>query len=93
MMFMARMLPSCEKVGQMVSESLDRRLSLSERIRVKLHLAMCALCRRYANQLAFLHEALHRHAEDAEARKEPDRELPDDARQHLQDLINRESQA
>ncbi|MBD3333202.1 zf-HC2 domain-containing protein [candidate division GN15 bacterium] len=87
------MLPSCEEVGQMVSESLDRRLSLPERIQVKLHLAMCALCRRYASQLVFLHKALHRHAEDAEARKEPDRELPDSVRQHLQDLVNRESQA
>ncbi len=52
-----RITPSCEKVAQLSSERLDRRLSLKERISVRLHFFICYFCRRYHDQL----EAMHAH--------------------------------
>lgn len=53
---------SCKNVCFMVSESLDRRLSLRERISVKVHLLMCKACQRMARQMELLREASCRYA-------------------------------
>lgn len=47
---------SCKEVSQLVSESLDRKLSLRQRLLVRIHLMMCGLCRRFRKQMFFLRE-------------------------------------
>ena len=54
----AGIIPNCDELTQLASESLDRRLSLKERILIGLHIGMCVLCRRYHRQLRVIHEAL-----------------------------------
>ncbi len=56
--FFTGFIPNCDELTQLASESLDRRLSLKERILIRLHLGMCVLCRRYHRQLRVIHEAL-----------------------------------
>lgn len=53
---------SCREVTRLVSESLDRDLSLRQRISMKMHLLMCKLCSRYNKQLASLRQAIRLHA-------------------------------
>jgi hypothetical protein len=60
-------LPACQEVTRLVSESMDRRLTMRERIGVQLHLWVCAWCRRYDRQLQFLRRAFHVHGEQSEA--------------------------
>ena len=50
----------CERSMRLVSEALDRDLSLGERIALRLHLFICRACRRARRQLFFLHEGLRR---------------------------------
>lgn len=52
------MMPSCKEVTHLVSQGLDRRLGLIERIRVRLHLAICDGCANFARQVAFLRKAV-----------------------------------
>jgi hypothetical protein len=47
----------CEESSRLVSESLDRQLSFSERLAVRLHRIGCWSCRRLAQQLKFIREA------------------------------------
>jgi predicted anti-sigma-YlaC factor YlaD len=49
---------SCKDVSKLLSDRLDRRLRFSERVRLRLHLAMCSACSMVARQLVFLREAL-----------------------------------
>ncbi|MDX2186428.1 MAG: zf-HC2 domain-containing protein [Opitutaceae bacterium] len=49
-------LPSCEAVAKLASASLDRPLSLRERMAVRVHLPLCEACKRYTGQLRLLHE-------------------------------------
>jgi hypothetical protein len=42
---------TCKHASYLISQSLDRRLTLSERWSLKLHLLMCRYCKRFANQL------------------------------------------
>jgi len=50
---------NCKKVTQMVSESLDRKLPLHQRLGIRIHLFMCKFCSRYRKQLLILREAMH----------------------------------
>lgn len=51
---------SCKQASALMSQSLDRRLSWRERLRLRLHLFACEACRRVKAQLQFLHTALRR---------------------------------
>jgi hypothetical protein len=42
----------------LMSESMDRRLSLREWLQLRLHLAVCAWCARYLKQIKFLRTLL-----------------------------------
>lgn len=57
--WLARRLPDCRTMTPTLSESLDRKLSLREKIVMKLHLFTCSGCTRYLKQIKFLSEAMH----------------------------------
>jgi hypothetical protein len=46
--------PSCKEATRLQSEAMARKLSLFERVGLRLHLLLCAWCRRYGSQLKFL---------------------------------------
>lgn len=50
---------NCKQASKLVSLSLDRPLSWSERWQLKLHLFICNSCRRFAKQLKLLAAAIH----------------------------------
>ncbi len=56
------MMPSCCKAARLLSESMERKLSLWERMLLKFHLAMCRMCRGFSAELVQLREAARRHA-------------------------------
>ena len=49
---------NCREVTRLVSESLDRKLPLSQRIGVRIHLFMCKLCPEAKRQMLFIREAM-----------------------------------
>ena len=73
---------NCKEVTRMVSESLDRKLPLHQRMGIRIHLLMCKFCSRYRKQLLILREAMRlyaRYGEDAE----PYLILPPEARERI----------
>ena len=44
----------CKEVTRLVAESVDRELRWYQRVRVRVHLAMCFVCRRFTRQLALI---------------------------------------
>jgi hypothetical protein len=54
---------SCKQATQLVSQGLDRRLGLLERLALRLHLAICEGCTNFSRQMALLHKAMKRLAE------------------------------
>jgi hypothetical protein len=51
---------NCREVTRLVSESLDRKLSLSQRIEMRIHFLMCKLCPEAKWQMLFIREAMRR---------------------------------
>ena len=52
---------SCKDVTHKLSEAQDRELSLSERLQLEMHLAMCHGCRNFKKQMSFLRMACRRY--------------------------------
>ncbi|PHV09069.1 hypothetical protein CSQ96_00800 [Janthinobacterium sp. BJB412] len=51
--------PTCREVHRLVSEGMDRHLSVVERIRMRLHLVVCDACTRFNGQMSLLRRAMH----------------------------------
>lgn len=49
---------SCKEASKLISEGMDRRLSMTERIALRLHLGICDACTRFTSQVEFLRRAL-----------------------------------
>ena len=49
---------SCKQASQLLSQSLDRRLSWRERMGLRLHLMVCDVCRRFGRQIAIMRRAI-----------------------------------
>ena len=60
------MMLTCKEASRLVSQGLDRRLGLLERIRVRVHLAICDSCTNFKKQMDFLRQAMARLAERTE---------------------------
>lgn len=60
------MMLNCKQASKLVSQSLDRPLSWSERLQLKLHLFMCNPCRQFKRQLQMLRTAMQRIRNDIE---------------------------
>jgi hypothetical protein len=51
-------MKSCRDVHLLVIEGLDRKLGFAERLGMRLHLMVCAACRRFEAQMGLLRKAL-----------------------------------
>src|SRR5260370_4360179 len=49
--FIGKRTPKCREVVRILSQSMDSKLSLTMRIKLRLHYLICALCQRYEKQL------------------------------------------
>lgn len=70
--------PTCKEVHRLVSEGLDRELSLVERIRMRMHLLICRACQNFNNQMDLLRRAM-RNFEIPDIPAEPDGGTQQDA--------------
>lgn len=81
--------PTCRDASRLQSEALDRPLATPQRIGLRIHLLLCAWCRRYGSQLSFL-----RHAAKKSPNPLPDPaskdHLPSEARERMQRLLRAE---
>ena len=56
--WLLRRLPACKQLVPVMSQSLERTLTLRERVTMKLHLWVCIWCVRYLEQLHSMRDAL-----------------------------------
>lgn len=49
---------SCKEASRLISDGMDRRLSIAERVALRLHVGICDACTRFTAQVQFLRRAL-----------------------------------
>jgi hypothetical protein len=57
--WLLRNLQPCREMVPVMSESLERRLSLREWLTLRLHLYVCTWCYQYLNQIRFLRDLVN----------------------------------
>ena len=88
--WLSRRLPDCKEVTPTIGESLDRKLSWSERLVMKLHLFTCDRCGRYLQQLGFLNKTLRRHGEEiADPEPTVNTKISEDSKDRIKQLLAR----
>lgn len=80
-------MKTCKETSQLISESLDRKLSLRERASIKLHTMRCDLCSRYSEQLRFLKNTC---TETDVEQSTPQTRLDEDARERIRSRLKRD---
>lgn len=65
-------MDTCRDISALVSRAMDNRLSLGERLRVRLHLLLCQACRQFAHQMQLLRSATRQLRQRAESGKLPE---------------------
>jgi len=91
--WLLRRLPPCRQMVPLMSQSLERPLTLRERAGLKLHLAVCAWCVWYLEQLRLMRDAVHLRASDvADADSTSAPSLSAAARERIKLALNRPPQ-
>jgi len=78
---------ACKRVSQLTSESFERELSLAESLQLKLHFAMCGLCRNYHQSLKTM-AGIFEHIREHDLKQEI--QLPTEAKQRIQSVLEKE---
>jgi predicted anti-sigma-YlaC factor YlaD len=59
------MMLSCKQVTRLLSQGLDRDLGFTERVRLRVHLAICEGCTNFSTQVTLLRQAMAKLAEQS----------------------------
>ena len=76
---------SCKKASQIISQSLDRPLTMREHFALKLHLLICKYCKRFSQQVQTLHVAIKTMVSSIESNNSI--EMPLVAKKRIADLV------
>lgn len=77
---------NCKEVSHKVSESLDRKLPLLERMMIRMHLMMCRYCARFHRQLRWV-RSMARYTQPFGNKSETSVTLPQDTRARLKQTL------
>ena len=84
-LLICRFTPSCPEVVRILSQGMDKKLSLGTRIKVRVHFLMCSFCERYMKQLNYMRQV---------AREFPEKigdvsnaTLPTDAKERMKESL------
>ncbi len=73
---------SCREATKLISDSMERRLSLKEVILLKIHLGVCELCRRFKKQIKSLRILMRSYSPEKE------NVLPETWKNDLRKILN-----
>lgn len=76
----------CKQASQLISKSLDRRLSWYDKLRLRWHLFLCNMCRNFAKQLKQLRQLLW--LQKSQIEQDEQIRISDEAKQRIAQAIN-----
>lgn len=63
--WLLRTLPTCQQTVETISQSMERRLTVGERIKLKLHFWICVWCQWYMEHLQIIRDTSRAHVAEA----------------------------
>lgn len=84
--FIGRHTPKCREMVRVLSDSMDRPLPLSMRIKKRLHYLICCWCQRYEKQLHYLRRTASAFPEHAD--QSSNAALSSSSKERIKEKIN-----
>ncbi len=75
----------CKQTSQLISQSLDRKLTLRERFALQLHLILCKFCKRFSQQLQIIRVSMKSLVDEVE--KNDAILMPSDAKERISNVF------
>ena len=88
--WLLRNLPPCRQTVETISQSMERPLTFSERIKTKLHLWICVWCQWYLEHLQLIRDTSRAQAEQAPETM-TDATLSNDAKERIRRRLTNQS--
>lgn len=63
---MEKLTPTCEIISQKISRSMDEKISIMDKLQIKIHTFGCVLCARYRDQLITMRRMLEKYSKKVE---------------------------
>ena len=76
----------CDKVSKYVSDSMDRKLSIWQRLGVRMHLLMCGHCARFTQQLLLIRRLSRKEVDDY-----PQQPLDEAVKNNIKNLLKKKN--
>ena len=76
----------CKQTSQLISQSLDRSLTLRERFALRLHLFVCKYCKQFSQHLQTIRVAIKTMVDSIEGNNSI--EIPSAAKKRITDLVD-----
>ncbi len=87
--FLLHRLPTCKDTTAVISQSFERRLSLRERVTLKMHLWICIWCQWYFEHLQVMRQTIQaKAAETTESGAASEPRLSPEARERIKRRLN-----
>ena len=80
-LLICKITPGCPEVTRLLSQGMDKPLSLMTRVKLRIHYLMCSFCERYAKQLKYMREVAREFPEKIGETSEV--KLPADAKERM----------
>lgn len=87
MIKMSRMMLSCEEVSQLTSEALDHKLTLRQKLGVRIHLMFCSFCRNFSIQMKSIRKIIKSQNSEVINTQKPPHKLPEDFKSRLRQIM------
>jgi hypothetical protein len=84
-LLICRFTPTCPEVIRILSLGTDKPLSLTTRVKLRIHYLMCSFCERYAKQLKYLREVAREFPEKIGEVSEE--KMPEEVKQRMRDVF------
>ncbi|MFN2355158.1 MAG: zf-HC2 domain-containing protein [Desulfopila sp.] len=75
---------NCKDISRLVSDSMDRNLSLRHRLGIRFHLMMCRYCHRFARQLKRMRQVIRK---ETAPQTPPRQTLSDEQKQQIREQL------
>lgn len=90
--WLLRRLPACKQTVELISQSMERPLTLRERVQLKLHLWVCMWYQWYLEHLQLMRDTLRvQKNENDDAEVSPTTRLSDEARERVRHSLTNNS--
>jgi hypothetical protein len=89
--WLLRRLPPCKQTVEIISQSLERPLSMRERVLLKLHLWVCMWCVWYLEHLQIMRDTMRQNASEVPEMNSPTApRLSPEARERIKEAISKQ---